>query len=172
MSTVDVRGVVRASPLHIWVPLVTLWVVWGSTYVCISLVDDSMPPLLSNALRFFMAALILAAALAIIKGPKVFRVSLPEFAYSILMGCMLLGVGLGTIALATRFVPTGVVALLVTIVPLWIVLFRIKAGDRPSPLTIAGVVVGLTGLGLMILPGGTTPRSGTEGDVVLERNQA
>ena len=167
MATVDVRGVVRASPMQIWVPLIILWVIWGSTYLGVAVVVESMPPLLSNALRFFVAALILAAALAVVKGPRVLRVSLPEFAYSILMGCMLLGVGIGTVALAERFVPSGIVALLVSIVPLWIVLFRIKAGDRPSPLTIAGVVVGLTGLGLMILPGGTTPRSGTDGDVVL-----
>ena len=167
MSTVDVRGVVRASPIRIWVPLITLWVIWGSTYLGIALVIQSMPPLLANALRFFTAALVLAVALALVKGPRILRVSLPEFAYSILMGCMLLGVGIGTVALAEEFVPSGIVALLVSIVPLWIVLLRIKAGDRPSLLTLTGVVVGLTGLGLMILPGGTTPRSGTEGDVVL-----
>jgi drug/metabolite transporter (DMT)-like permease len=167
MATVDVRGVVRASPMQIWVPLITLWVLWGSTYLGIAVAIESMPPLLANALRFFAAALILALALALVKGPRILRVSLPEFAYSILMGCMLLGVGLGTVALAEQFVPSGIVALLVSIIPLWIVLFRIKAGDRPSSLTIAGVVVGLTGLGLMILPGGTTPSSGTDGDVVL-----
>lgn len=167
MSTVDVRGVVRASPMQIWVPLIILWVIWGSTYLGVAVVIESMPPLLANALRFFMAALIIATALTVAKGLRVLRVSLPEFAYSILMGCMLLGVGIGTLALAEQFVPSGIVALLVSIVPLWIVLLRIKAGDRPSPLTIAGVVVGLTGLGLMILPGGTTPRSGTDGDVVL-----
>ena len=96
MTTVDVRGVVRASPMKIWVPLLTLWVIWGSTYLGVAVVVESMPPLLSNALRFFMAALILAAALAVVKGPRVLRVSLPEFAYSILMGCMLLGVGIGS----------------------------------------------------------------------------
>ena len=167
MATVDVRGVVRASPMQIWVPLIILWVIWGSTYLGIALVVDSMPPLMATAFRFIAAALILAAALAIFKGPRILRVSFAEFTYSILMGCMLLGVGIGTLALAQRFVPSGIAALLISILPLWIVLLRIKSGDRPSKLTIAGIAVGLAGLALMLLPGGTTARSGTDGDVVL-----
>ncbi|PHX60667.1 MAG: EamA family transporter [Actinobacteria bacterium] len=167
MSTVDVRGVLRASPMQIWVPLGTLWLIWGSTYLGIALVLESMPTLLANALRFFAAAAIIATALAIVKGPRILRVSLPEFAYSTLMGCLLLGVGIGTLALAERFVPTGIAALLISITPLWIVLLRFKSGDRPSTLTLTGVIVGLIGLGLMVLPGGTTPRAGTDGDVIL-----
>lgn len=164
---VDVRGVARVSPIQIWVPLIALWLIWGSTYLGIALTLESMPPLLSNALRFLAAALILAGALAISKGLRILQVSLPEFAYSILMGCMLLGVGIGTLALAERFVPSGIAALLISIMPLWIVLLRFKSGDRPSTLTLIGVAVGLIGLALMVLPGGTTPRTGTDGDVVL-----
>ena len=167
MSMVDVRGVVRASPIQIWVPLIALWIIWGSTYLGIAVAGESMPPLLANALRFVVAAIILAAALAVFKGPRVLLVSVPEFAYSILMGCMLLGVGIGTLALAERFVPSGIAALLISIMPLWIVLLRVRSGDRPTLLTLIGVAVGLIGLGLMVLPGGTIPRTGTDGDVVL-----
>ena len=167
MSMVDVRGVVRASPVQIWVPLIVLWIIWGSTYLGIALTLESMPPLLATAMRFFVAAIILTAALVVFKGPGVLRVSIPEFAYSILMGCMLLGVGIGTLALAERFVPSGLAALLISITPLFIVLLRVRSGDRPTLLTLLGVAVGLIGLGLMVLPGGTTPRAGTDGDVVL-----
>ncbi len=164
---VDVRGVVRASPIQIWVPLVALWLIWGSTYLGIALTLESMPPLLATATRFFAAAVILAAALCVFQDPRVLRVSIPEFAYSMLMGCMLLGVGIGTLALAERFVPSGLAALLISITPLFIVLLRVRSGDHPTLLTLIGVAVGLIGLGLMVLPGGTIPRTGTDGDVVL-----
>ena len=167
MAIADVRGVVRASTLQIWVPLVTLWVIWGSTYLGIALVDGSMPPLLANGFRFLTATWVLAGALLIIKGPRFLRVTWSQLAYSALMGCMLLGIAIGTLSMAERYVPSGVAALIVAVMPLWIVLLRIKSGDRPSKFTFAGVALGMTGLALMLLPGGTTPRSGTDSDVVI-----
>jgi drug/metabolite transporter (DMT)-like permease len=82
------------------------------------------------------------------------------------MGVALLGVGIGTLSLAERYLPSGIAALLVAVMPLWIILFRFRAGERPSALTLIGVTVGMTGLVLMLLPGGTHPVSGNDGDVV------
>ena len=82
------------------------------------------------------------------------------------MGIALLGVGIGTVSMAERFVPSGITALLVSVMPLWIIIFRLRAGDRPSRWTLAGVAVGMTGLAAMLLPGGTAPVDGGDGDVV------
>ena len=153
--------------LYIWGPLITLWLVWGSTYMGISVVLDTMPGLLTNGFRFLLATAVLGSILVVTQGFSIFRISLPQFAYASLMGVMLLGVGIGTLSFAQQYVPSGIAALLVAVIPLWIVILRIAAKDRPSRLTLVGVVVGLIGLALMLLPGGTTPISGTDRDVVL-----
>jgi drug/metabolite transporter (DMT)-like permease len=153
--------------LHIWGPLITLWIVWGSTYLGIAVVVDTMPGLMANGFRFLIATVILGVLLALTQGIAIFRISLHQFAYASLMGVMLLGVGIGTLSIAQQYVPSGIAALLVAVIPLWIVILRLAAKDRPSQLTLVGVVVGLIGLALMMLPGGTTPVSGTDGDVVL-----
>jgi drug/metabolite transporter (DMT)-like permease len=152
---------------RIWVALLIVWVVWGSTYLGIAVTVTTMPPLLSNALRFFAAALILATVLIIMRGPSALRVTRIQLAYSALMGCALLGVGIGTLALAERYLPSGIAALIIAIMPLWIVILRATSGDRPSRLTLAGVAIGMGGLALMMLPGGTTPVMGTAQDLLI-----
>jgi drug/metabolite transporter (DMT)-like permease len=144
-----------------------LWLVWGSTYLAIAVTTQTMPPLLSAALRFLAAALILGVGLTVFKGIGVLRVSIKEVAFAGLMGVMLLGVGLGTVSLAEQHIPSGIAALLVSVNALWVVLLRIRAGQRPSRLTLAGVAVGIVGLAFMLLPGGTAVVSGTDGEVVL-----
>lgn len=155
------------TPLQIWVPLVALWLVWGSTYLAIAVASQTMPPLLSAAVRFLAAAAILGIVLALVKGFNVFRVTRSEFAYSGLMGVMLLSVGIGIVSLAEQRIPSGVAALLVSVNALWVVLLRLRAGQRLSRLTMAGVAVGLIGLAVMLLPGGTAVVAGTDLEVVL-----
>jgi drug/metabolite transporter (DMT)-like permease len=141
--------------------------VWGSTYLAIAVTTQSMPPLLSGALRFLAAAALLGVALILFKGIGVLRVTVQELAFSGLMGVMLLGVGIGIVSLAEQRIPSGVAALLVSVNALWVVLLRVRAGQRPSRLTVAGVAVGIVGLAVMLLPGGTAVVSGTDGDVVF-----
>ena len=157
----------RASTSVILPPLITVWVVWGSTYLAIAVLVQTLPPLLGNALRFVIAAAILAIALVAVKGPRVLAITGVQLRNSAVMGVMLLGVGIGTVAMGERFVPSGIAALLVSVTPLWIIVFRLRAGDRPSLLTSAGVVVGMIGLGAMLLPGGTTSIAGGDRDVLL-----
>ena len=157
----------RTSGLSVWVPLVALWLVWGSTYLGIAVIGTSMPPLMGNATRFLAAALLLGLALVVVRGPRVLVVTLEQLRSTAIMGVALLAVGIGTLALAERYVPSGIAALIVAVMPLYVVLFRLRAGDRPPGQTLLGVAIGLGGLALMLLPGGTVPVSGTDGDVVL-----
>lgn len=167
MAGVDVRGVVEAPMSRVAPPLITLWILWGSTYLGIALVVQSMPPILANGLRFLAATGVLALVVVLTRGLGVLRVTMRQLRATIVMGVMLLGVGIGTLSLAQRYVPSGIAALIVAAMPLWIVIFRFRAGDRPSRLTLAGVTVGIIGLTLMLLPGGTTPVSGSDRDVFL-----
>jgi len=166
-SGVDVRGVVEAPMSRVAPPLITLWILWGSTYLGIALVVQTMPPILANGLRFLAATAVLALVVVLTRGIGVLRVTMSQLRATIVMGVMLLGVGIGTLSLAQRYVPSGIAALIVAAMPLWIVIFRFRAGDRPSRLTLAGVAVGIIGLTLMLLPGGTTPVSGSDRDVFL-----
>jgi len=162
----DVRGVTRATSAAIAPPLVSVWIIWGSTYLGIAVLVQTLPGLLANGIRFLIATFLLGLGLVIFKGPRVLLVTRAQFKGAATMGVMLLGVGIGTLSMAERFVPSGIAALLVSVMPLWIILFRVRAGDRPSRLTIAGVAVGMGGLVAMLLPGGTTAIAGDDSDVV------
>ncbi len=167
MAPTDIRGVTRAPGVQVWGPLVALWLIWGSTYLGIAVVGSTMPPMAANGVRFTVAALILAAGLVAFRGPRVLTISRRELRATATMGVSLLGVGIGTLSLAERYVPSGVAALLVAVMPMWIIAFRVRAGERPATLTLVGVGVGMIGLVLMLLPGGTDPVSGGDGDVVV-----
>jgi drug/metabolite transporter (DMT)-like permease len=117
--------------------------------------------------RFIAAFLIMVVVTGLLRGWGALRVTRREFASASFMGVALLGVGLGTVGLAQDYVPTGIMALIIASTPLTIVLLRVATGDRPARLTLVGVAVGLAGIGWMLLPGGTRPVSGTDGDVVF-----
>ena len=157
--TADVRGVTEAPFRTIMGPLVTLWIVWGSTYTGIALMVKSMPPLIGSGTRFIAASLVLGIIVLLVKGPRAFTVTWPQVRGAVFMGVTILGVAIGIVSLAGRYVPTGIAALIVSVLPLWIILFRLRAGDRPSRLTLIGVGVGLIGLFLILIPGGTVPIS-------------
>jgi drug/metabolite transporter (DMT)-like permease len=167
VTTTDIRGVTRAPGLQVWGPLVALWLIWGSTYLGIAVMGRSLPPLMANGMRFAIAGLIVGSVLLATRGRSVFAVTPAQLRSTAVMGVMLLGVGIGTVSMAERYLPSGIAALLVSVMPLWIIVFRFRAGERPSRLTLAGVAIGMTGLVLMLLPGGTHPVSGGDGDVVL-----
>ncbi len=156
----DIRGVTEAPIRTIMGPLITLWIVWGSTYMGIALMVKSMPPLMGSGTRFITASLVLGTILVLVKGPRAFKVTRPQVRGAAFMGVTILGVGIGILSLAQRYVPSGIAALIVSVTPLWIIFFRFRAGDRPSRLTLMGVGVGLMGLILMLLPGGTEPVNG------------
>jgi drug/metabolite transporter (DMT)-like permease len=162
----DVRGVTEAPLSRILTPLITLWIVWGSTYMGIALVVQSMPPLMGAGTRFLAATVVLAIVVLVIRGPSVFRVTGAQFRGAVFMGVFILSVGIGILSLAQRYVPSSIAALIVSVMPLWIIVFRVKAGDRPSRLTFVGVGIGLLGLALMLLPGGTEPVGGASASQV------
>ena len=157
---------VRSGPL-LWFNLIIVWIVWGSTYVGILFATETIPPYVAMGSRFLVAFIIMALITRVFRGWSALRVTRRQFASASFMGVALLGVGLGTVGLAQDYVPTGVMALIIASAALTIVVWRVITGDRPARLTLVGVVVGLMGVGWMLLPGGTRPVSGTDGDVVF-----
>ncbi|MDH6575397.1 EamA family transporter [Kitasatospora sp. MAP5-34] len=151
-SSGDSATPARASG-RAWAALGIVYVVWGSTYLAIRIAVETMPPFLSAAARFVTAGLLLAALVAWRQGPAALRVTRRELASAALVGLMLLLGGNGLVVLAEQSVPSGLAALLVAAVPLWVVLLRRLTGQRTSGTTIAGVLVGLLGLAVLTVPG-------------------
>ncbi|HEY7485701.1 MAG TPA: EamA family transporter [Streptosporangiaceae bacterium] len=148
--TPDTRSV---TPI-VWTALGVVYVVWGSTYLGIRIVIETMPPLLGGAVRFITAGVLLGAVLAIRHGPGVLRVSPRALGSVALVGVLLLSFGNGMVSIAEQHISSGLAALLVASVPLWLVVFRRVTGDRPPITTIAGVVIGFGGLALLSLTRG------------------
>ncbi|HEX2317105.1 MAG TPA: EamA family transporter [Thermomonospora sp.] len=151
----------RAMTPLAWAALVVVYLVWGSTYLAIDIVIETVPPLVSGGMRFLVAAALLAAFLVARNGPGVLRVSRRELGSAALVGLLLLTGGNGMVAVAEQHISTGLAALLVASMPLWLVVFRTGAGDRPPLATFAGVLTGFVGVALLsVLPGEGTSGSG------------
>ena len=134
-----------------WGALGVVYVVWGSTYLGIGIVIETIPPLLGGALRFVIAAVLLAGFVAVRQGPAAFKTPPRSLGSAALVGVLLLTGGNGMVALAEQHISTGLSALLVASVPLWLVVFRSASGDRPPAWTLVGVATGFAGVALLSL---------------------
>jgi drug/metabolite transporter (DMT)-like permease len=161
-------GLVTADrkSLLIWGALATVYVVWGSTYLGIAIVIETIPPFIGGAMRFAVAAPLLALIVLVVKGRAALRMSAKEFGGAALVGLLLLTGGNGMVAVAEQHISSGLAALLVASVPLWLVIFRVATRDRPQVLTLAGVLVGFGGVAVLSLTGGTTGSNG-EGIAII-----
>ncbi|MFJ8471658.1 EamA family transporter [Kitasatospora sp. NPDC094011] len=137
----------------VWLALAVVYVVWGSTYLAIRIAVETMPSFFSAAARFLTAGLLMVGFLLIRQGPAALRVSGRQLASAALVGLLLLTGGNGLVVLGETSVPSGLAALLVAAVPLWmVVLTAFGGGERPKPAELAGVLLGLVGLGVLSAP--------------------
>ena len=143
----------RRPQAMLWTGLAIVYVVWGSTYLAIRIVVETMPPFLSAALRFLAAGLLLAGIVAWRSGPAALKIDRRRLATVVLVGLLLLVGGNGLVVLAETRIPSGLAALLVASVPLWVIVLRTAFGDRPRAATFGGVLVGFCGLAVLTLPG-------------------
>ena len=146
-----------ASGAMIWTALAVVYVVWGSTYLAIRVVVEAeIPPMLGMATRFLTAALLMAAGLALKSGWQRLRITRREAIGAATVGILLLAFGNGAVAIAEQTVPSGLAALLVAAIPLWLMLLRVGGGERPRSMTWVGVLIGFGGAALLALSGGNT----------------
>ena len=141
-----------ASPALTWLALGIVYVVWGSTYLNIRIAVKTMPPFVMGGIRFVLAGVLLYA-IARLRGSRPW-VSRREFAACALIGTLLAAGGNGVVNLAERYIDSGFAALVIAAVPLWVVLMRRVTGDRISVTTLASVLCGFVGVGLLLAPGG------------------
>ncbi|MFD7610607.1 EamA family transporter [Streptomyces sp. NPDC059828] len=137
----------------VWGALAIVYVVWGSTYLAIRVVVETMPPFLSTGARFLTAGLVLAAVIAWRQGPSALKATPVQLASAAMVGLLLLLGGNSLVVLAETAVPSGLAALLVAVVPAWVVVLRRLSGERPGLGAYGGVALGLAGLAVLTLPG-------------------
>jgi drug/metabolite transporter (DMT)-like permease len=138
--------------MHV-IPLGIVYLAWGGTYPAIRVMVETAPPLVATGVRFIVAGVLLYGWLLVRGGRDRVRLPRRETAGAAIVGMVILG-DIGLLALAEQEVPAGLAALIIASVPLWIVLLRLAAGERPARLTLAAVVAGLAGVALLVAPGG------------------
>ena len=115
---------------------------------------ETVPPLLGAGVRFAVAG---AIFLAILQPPRRaltrIRITRAQVLGAFVIGNLLCFGGNGLVTVAEQEVPSGLAALIIGSVPLWVVLMRLREGDRPGRGTLAGVIVGFIGLAVLVLPG-------------------
>jgi drug/metabolite transporter (DMT)-like permease len=142
-----------ASPLAVWGGIVVLYLVWGSTYLGMKLAIGSMPPFVMGAIRYVPAGLLLCAGVAIRNRATITRPTRTQLRDTSIVGALLLTGGTGFVAWAEQTVASGIAALLIALVPMWLAVFgRVLFGDRVPALAAVGIAVGLVGVAILAWP--------------------
>ena len=115
---------------------------------------QTLPPLVAAGVRHAIAGSLLVAWLIARGHVERLRVDRARLAGAALVGTLLLGGGNGLVMMAERTVPSGLTALIIASVPLWIVVFRRIAGDEIPTSVTAGVLVGFLGVAALVTPRG------------------
>lgn len=145
MPTISLR-------VQIALAFLSIYTIWGSTYLAIRIAIETLPPFLMAGVRFFVAGAALYLWTRLRGAPKPTRANWK--AATIIGGLLLLG-GNGGVVWAEQIVPSGLTAVLITTVPLWMALLEWKRYERvrpPAPI-ILGLIIGFAGVVLLVGPG-------------------
>jgi drug/metabolite transporter (DMT)-like permease len=145
----------QASEWQIWTGLWIVYLVWGSTYLAIRVVVETVPPFLSAGGRFVLAGAAMLAFLAWRRGPSVLRPSRRQLLSCLAVGVLLMGAN-AVVSVAEVDVPSSMAALLIASVPLWVILYRRALGDRVAAISVLAVLIGFAGVAILLLPGKQT----------------
>lgn len=151
LASVDPSKRVPASPRLIYLAYAAVYIIWGSTYLAISIGIESIPPLLVPALRHLSVGVVFYPLFRYLSKEKP---TLTQWITCSVTGVLLLVGGNGTVSWAEKFVPSGITALLVATVSLWMVLidWLRPGGTRPAPRVFVGLFLGFAGLVLLVGP--------------------
>jgi drug/metabolite transporter (DMT)-like permease len=148
----------RPSTAAVAAALLIVYVVWGSTYLGIAVMIETMPPLLAAGVRYGTAGLIMLVALMAharwrSSNEPAERPTRAHVRSAFIIGSLLLLGGNGGVVLAELRIPSGIAAVLVATVPIWLAVFdAIITRRRPSPLVIGGLVAGIAGVAVLLAP--------------------
>jgi drug/metabolite transporter (DMT)-like permease len=140
-------------PRGTWAALATIYVAWGSTFLAIALAVRTLPPFLAMSIRHIVAGALLLAW-GYLRGARE-PIGRRELGAAAIFGGALFVGGHGALAWAQQRIPSGVAALVIASIPLWVALLdRAVFGQRLSRRAVIGLVVGFAGVALLVDPSG------------------
>ena len=149
----------RPSTAAVAAALLTVYVVWGSTYLAIAVMIDTLPPLMAAGARFVTAGVFMLGAVTAHarwlrrRGTPTERPTLVHWRSAAIVGTLLLLGGNGGVVLSELLIPSGIAAVLVATTPIFMALFvSILDRRRPGWLVIGGLVAGIVGVAILLAP--------------------
>jgi drug/metabolite transporter (DMT)-like permease len=154
MTTLARSAAVQRVGGHVIAAFAAVYLIWGSTYLFIRIAVETIPPLLMGGVRFLVAGTVLLAITSRMGGAADDPVGPRQWRAAVITGALLLLGGNGGVSYGEQFVPSGVVALLVATVPLFIAVFgAIFLRQRLRKVAVLGIAVGLAGTAVLLRPG-------------------
>lgn len=137
--------------IRILLAIAATWFIWGSTYLGVAIAVRDLPPFLTSGLRNVMAGTLIYGFLRL-RGAA--RPTRAQWGTAAIVGVSLLALGNGAVTWAAQREPSGVIALVVSLVPLWLMVFGWMGarGVRPAGVEVAGIALGLLGIALLVVP--------------------
>lgn len=135
----------------IWVALIALYIVWGSTYLGIKVAIETIPPFLHAGIRFLVSGIIL------LTWQRAAGHALPtrrQWRDTAIIGLLLLLGGNGLVAWAEQFIPSGIAALTISASPMFLVIAEALRpnGVKPNRQVIIGLAIGFAGIFILTGP--------------------
>jgi drug/metabolite transporter (DMT)-like permease len=147
-STVSTPSVARSNRLTVVLSFLSIYLIWGSTYLAIRYAVETIPPLYTAGFRHLLAgSILLVWCLA-----KGLRPTWAQVRASIVIGVFFFLIGHGTLHWAEQKVPSGLASLLVASEPIWVFLLTAAAARqwRLNATLLAGILLGFGGVGLLM----------------------
>lgn len=152
----DKRALAGLRGIQVAGALLWIYLVWGSTYLSNRIALESMPPFLISGIRFLIAGCLLQA-ISLLMGGKL--PSRGDWLAAAVPGVLMIAIGQGSMVLAVQTLPSGIVALLFAMLPIWTTLMQwaLPGGARPGAGILAGLLMGSVGMALLVGGGSGGP---------------
>jgi drug/metabolite transporter (DMT)-like permease len=160
------------AKLKIWLVLILLWVIIGSTYIAIKIAIDTIPPFLMSGIRYISSGTLLILIYILIPSQNnrdgtnrnqnaqvshrcklVSILNKRQWKEATIIGCALILGGQGLLTWGEQYLSSNVTALLFSAVPIWVLLLgKTVYGEKLKRLTVLGVITGTVGFVILIFP--------------------
>ncbi len=133
----------------ILISFLAVYIIWGSTYLAIRVIVDTGPAFISMGFRFTIAALLIYLVLLFQRKAKFNK---KQFINSSIIGILLFAGGTGLVAWSEKYIPSGIACVMVSLLPLWFLLFDMIMNKAKMPrfLVWLGVIIGFAGILLLV----------------------
>ena len=156
---------VQPKRLTLWMALISVYILWGSTYLFIHFMTEQMPPLYMSSIRFLVAGTLLYSY-AHLTGTS--RPTWPQVRSAGIIGLLLLTIANGCLTVALQHISTSIAALLAATMPVFLLSLNWIwfAKTRPSNLALSGLLLGFAGICFLIKPGAMQGTGTTDDNLI------